>query len=201
MPIGTSGNANQFSQKTKANISRTPMINKARTYAVFHPSGAVSPKLKAAENMPIPQTVRNVPTISNRLMDLQLSGSLSVQSFGMVKNPMIVKAKNIMAINQNDARHPRRLVANPPKMVPSTNPIGLPAEKQANAAFFRRLGFSYATPNMPTAGGTALAENRPRTPVNTSRLMGLLAKPAARAKTEYRNSDPTNSVLRPEHRQ
>ena len=85
----------------------------------------------------------------------------------------------------------------PPKIVPKTYPSGLPAEKQAKAAFFLLLGFSYAAPNMPAAGGTALADIKPITPVNTSRLIGLFAKPAASAKTANKKREPTNNDLRP----
>lgn len=138
--------------------------------------------------------------MSNFLIVSQLNGSLSVQSFGTVYRPRIVNAKKMIAISQNDARQLNMFAATPPNTVPNTKPRGLPAEKQANAAFFRLLGFSYATPKMPEAGGTALAEKRPMTPVRTSRVTGSFAKPAASPKTAKRKSDPTNRVLRPANR-
>ena len=50
---------------------------------------------------------------------------------------------------------------------------------------------------MPDVGGTALAEKRPMTLVRMSRVIGSFAKPAARARTAKRKSEPRNSVFRP----
>lgn len=67
--------------------------------------------------------------------------------------------------------------AAPDNRHPKTKPTGLPAEKQANALFFLLEGFSYAAPRIPTAGGTAAADQRPNSPPNTSRYMAFVAKP------------------------
>lgn len=77
----------------------------------------------------MPLTVRRVPRISNRLSDSILKRSLSVESLGIVKTPMTVKARNTSAINQKEARHPNKSVAMPPASVPKTNPSGFPPEK------------------------------------------------------------------------
>lgn len=52
-------------------------------------------------------------------------------------------------------------------------------------------------PSMPCAGGTADAENIPRTPQMISSVVPFLAKPAPRQKMENRNMDPMNMDLRP----
>jgi hypothetical protein len=67
--------------------------------------------------------------------------------------------------------------------VPRTAPRGFPALKHANAAFFLFDGLSYAAPRMPTAGGTAPADQRPSRPVKTSRYRALVAKPPIKLET------------------
>ena len=76
-----------------------------------------------------------------------------------------------------------KLAATPEKIQPKTNPTGLPAEKHAKALFFRFEGCSYAAPRIPTAGGTAAADQRPRRPPKTSRYMALVENPAIRDDT------------------
>lgn len=69
-------------------------------------------------------------------------------------------------------------------MVPITKPTGLPALKHANAMFFLFDGCSYAAPRIPTAGGTAAADQRPNMPARMSRYMAFVAKPVTRLETE-----------------
>ena len=50
---------------------------------------------------------------------------------------------------------------------------------------------------MPWAGGTEEAEKMPRTPQRISKVMPEVEKPAPRQKTEKRNMEAMNMVLRP----
>ena len=65
-------------------------------------------------------------------------------------------------------------------MLPMTNPTGFPALKHANARFFRFEGGPYAAPRIPTAGGTAAADQSPNKPPKTSIYIALVENPAMR---------------------
>lgn len=79
--------------------------------------------------------------------------------------------------SQNEARQSKISAATPEKTEPSTNPTGLPAEKHAKAQFLRLQGTAYEAPRMPTEGGIAAADQRPRRPLKTSMYMAFVAKP------------------------
>jgi hypothetical protein len=76
------------------------------------------------------------------------------------------------------------LAAIPEKMLPITNPTGFPALKHANALFFLCDGTSYAAPRIPTASGTAAADQRPRSPQKMSRYIAFVAKLAIKLDIE-----------------
>ena len=78
------------------------MMSKASTYGVFHPSAAVSPRLSAAENIPMPAMVRRVPTRSNFLRVSRLNGCFAVKSLGTLKTAMTVKMMKMIASSQKD---------------------------------------------------------------------------------------------------
>src|SRR5882757_8901933 len=86
----------------------------------------------------------------------------------------------MMANSHRDALQLNKFAATPENIDPITNPTGFPALKQANALFFLFEGTPYAAPRMPTAGGTAAADQRPRRPPKTSRYIALVANPAIR---------------------
>lgn len=96
------------------------------------------------------------------------------------------------------------MVAMPHVILPSTNPTGFPAEKAANAKFFLLLGFPYAAPRIPPAGGTTMAQLMPKTPSTTSIQKGFFEKPTSRTKTakepmpaRYMNLRPSRSAIWP----
>jgi hypothetical protein len=85
----------------------------------------------------------------------------------------------------------------PEKMHPITNPTGFPALKHAKAIFFLLEGCSYAAPRIPTAGGTAAADQRPKIPQKTSRYIALVANPAIRLDTAKAPMAKMRSERRP----
>lgn len=90
---------------------------------------------------------------------------------------MMKQTRYTMAKKKNEALQLNRCVAMPDEILPTTNPTGFPALKQANAMFLRRDGVLYAAPKMPIAGGTEAADQRPRIPLKISRYMAFVAKP------------------------
>jgi hypothetical protein len=136
------------------------------------------------QNNAIPATLNIIPKRSNLFNVATVNLSVSPCVFGTVQSAAKKKIAYIILNNQKLALQLNSLSATPLKILPSTKPTGFPALKQANALFFLLEGCSYAAPRIPTAGGTAPADQKPRSPVKISRYMGLVAKPAMRAERE-----------------
>jgi hypothetical protein len=147
--------------------------------------------------MPIPRMVIPVPGRSSFFIVSSFNFCFGIVSPGTVKYAIIVTQKYTMARKKNQALQLKICVNSPARMVPKTKPSGLPAENAPNDLFFRGLGFSYMVPSMPWAGGTAAADQIPRTPQRISRVMPDWEKPAPRLKMLNRSIDTMNMLFRP----
>lgn len=180
-------------------ISRTePVIMLVRIYGHFDWGRT---DVRAAVNMPTPRTVRIVPRVSKRCTAVRsrvLNGAGSKAStFGTIQMDATPRIAQIMARRMKLARQSKIRAAIPHTMLPTAKPRGLPAEKLANAQFFRCEGTLYAAPRMPMAGGTTMAEARPRTPHRMSIQNGFCAKATIKEHALKQPMPKRKTTLRP----